>query len=263
MKHHHTDQISIDAYAYESKLQSVNPTFKLLFSLAVIFVCIGLNQVSVSVCVLLGMTVLVVIKGGMNLWDYLSVFKIPLVFILLGTIAIGFDVSFKPPGGLSVHIIFFYIYTSMEQIAEMGQLMLKVFASVSALQFLILTTPAAQVIAALSNLHLPKLITELMHMIYRYIFILLNVYDRMKNSALSRGGYNTFSRAVYTFGSIGSNLFIVAMKKAGDYYDAMEARCYDGELNIFQEKKKVSWQQITAAVVFIGFLCLLKVLARR
>ena len=46
----------------------------------------------------------------------------------------------------------------------------------------------------------------------------------MKNSAKARQGYCDFKTSCYTFGSIASNMFIISLKKANAYYDAMEAR---------------------------------------
>jgi cobalt/nickel transport system permease protein len=54
-----------------------------------------------------------------------------------------------------------------------------------------------------------------------------------------------------------SNILIVSMKKAEAYYDAMEARCYDGELIFWMEDKKVETVHIAAASSFVISLFLL------
>jgi len=109
----------------------------------------------------------------------------------------------------------------------------------------------------LRKAHVPKLIVELMNLIYRYIFILLDVYTKMRNSAESRLGYGDFKTSCYTFGSIASNMLVVSLQKANTYYDAMEARCYDGDLIFLEQDKKVEAIQIVVAVAFIIFLILL------
>ena len=50
----------------------------------------------------------------------------------------------------------------------------------------------------------------------------------MQISAEARLGFCDFRTSCYSFGQIAANLFIVALKKANAYYDAMEARCYHG-----------------------------------
>ena len=99
-------------------------------------------------------------------------------------------------------------------------------------------------------------------MIYRYIFIMLETYTRLKNSAESRLGYVDFRTSCYTFGQIASNLFIVTLKKANAYYNALEARCYDGELNFLEEEKPVKSWQIVFAIAFITVLTAIWILTR-
>ena len=62
--------------------------------------------------------------------------------------------------------------------------------------------------------------------------------------------------------NIGSNLLIVSLKKSGTYYDAMEARCYDGELNFLVDERVVTWQQVLLAAIFLLLLLAIKILVR-
>ena len=96
-----------------------------------------------------------------------------------------------------------------------------------------------------------------MHMIYRYIFILLEVQHNLQISAEARLGFCDFRTSCYSFGQIAANLFIVALKKANAYYDAMEARCYDGTLCFLEEKKKLPLPYIIASGTFFLFLVVL------
>lgn len=61
----------------------------------------------------------------------------------------------------------------------------------------------------------------------------------------------------YTFGSIASNMLIISLRKANAYYDAMESRCYDGDLVFLEEDKNLEVMQIVLAAVFIMFLVLI------
>ena len=118
-----------------------------------------------------------------------------------------------------------------------------------------LTTPLTELVSVLRKAHMPKLIVELMNMIYRYIFIMLETYTRLRNSAESRLGYCDFKTSCYSFGQIASNLFVVTLKKGNAYYNALEARCYDGELNFLEDVKPVKSWQIVFGIAFIFILC--------
>jgi cobalt ABC transporter, permease protein CbiQ len=255
--HKHGEGFSIDFYAYNSNIRSWNPTFKVLLSVVILILCIVLDNPYVSVAVIIAMAYLSVVKGGLPFRDYIAILMIPIVFILLGTFTIAIDFSTKPQGQYYANLGFCYIFTSMAMLQKCCFLILKVFAAISALQMMTLSTPSSEMIGVLRKAHVPKLIVELMNIIYRYIFILMDVSVKMKNSAESRQGYCDFKTSCLTFGNIASNMLVLSMKKANAYYEAMEARCYDGELLFFEEEKRVEAVQIIAALVFILFLIIL------
>lgn len=260
--HKHGEALSIDFYAYTSKIRHWNPAFKVVFSVLTLLLCIVLNNPYVSVAVIMAMSYLTIVKGGLPLNEYLPILTIQLGFILLGTVAIAVDFSRQPLGQYNLNLGFCYVFTSQAKLMEMAFLLLKVFAAISALQMMIVSTLSSEIISVLRKAHVPKIIIELMNMIYRYIFILTDVYIKMKNSAEARRGYCDFKTSCYTFGGIASNMLLISLKKANSYYDAMEARCYDGDLMFLEEDKKVKTIQIAAAGIFIIFLILLRVFTR-
>ncbi|NMM63553.1 cobalt ECF transporter T component CbiQ [Clostridium sp. P21] len=255
--HKHGEGFSIDFYAYTSKIRYWNPTFKVSLSVLILILCIALNNSYVSVIVIIAMAYITIVKGELPVHEYLSIMTIPIAFIIVGTFTIAIDFSNRPLGQYNLYLHFFYVFTSNAKLKEAIFLILKVFAAISALQMMTLSTPSSEIIYVLRKAHVPKLIIELMNMIYRYIFILMDVYTKMKNSAESRQGYCDFKTSCYTFGSIASNMMVTSLKKASSYYDAMEARCYDGDLIFYEEDKKVETIQIVTAVAFIIFLILL------
>lgn len=255
--HKHGEGSVIDYYAYASKIRFWNPAYKVSLSVLTLILCIVMDNPYVSIAIIIAMAYLSIIKGGLSVPEYLSILMIPIAFILIGTITIGIDFANQPIGQYNLYLGFCYVITSKEKLKIMIFLILKVFAAISTLQLMTLSTPSSEIISVLRKAHVPKLIVELMNMVYRYIFILLDVYARMKNSAESRQGYCDFKTSCYSFGSIASNMLIISMKKANAYYDAMEARCYDGELIFLEEDKKIEAKQVIGAAAFILFLILL------
>ena len=256
-RHKHGEGFSIDFYAYTSKIRHWNATFKVSISAMILILCIVLDNPYVSVVVIMAMAYLTIMKGELLGTEYLSILSIPFIFILLGTVTIAIDFSKQPIGQYNLYLGFCYVFTSQAKLKEVGFLILKVFAAISALQMMTLSTPSSEIIYVFRKAHVPMLIVELMNLIYRYIFILLDVYTKMRNSAESRLGYGDFKTSCYTFGSIASNMLVVSLQKANTYYDAMEARCYDGDLIFLEQDKKVEGIQLVVAVAFIIFLILL------
>lgn len=255
--HKHGEGFSIDFYAYTSKIRHWNPTFKVFLSVITLTLCIALDNPYVSAVVIIAMAYLTIVKGELPIHEYLPILAVQIGFILLGTFTIAINFSKQPIGQYNLYLGFCYVFTSQEELKKVIFLILKVFGAISAVQMMILSTPSSEIISVLRRAYVPKLIIELMNIIYRYIFILMDVYTKMKNSAESRQGYCDFKTSCYTFGSIASNMLVVSLKKANAYYDAMEARCYDGELIFLEEDKKVEKKQIVAAASFIIFLILL------
>lgn len=258
IKHKHGEGFTIDLYAYASQLRKWNSDFKAAFSILILILSIVLNNPYASVAIIVAMAYLTVVKGGLPFTVYLSFLTIPLSFILLGTFTIAIDFSKVPVGQYNLDLGFCYVYTSIEQLKKMLFLIVKALAAVSALQMMTLSTPSNEIISFLSKIHIPKLIIELMHLIYRFIFILLDVHRQMRNSAQARQGFCDFRTSCLTFGNIASNTLVISLKKANTYYNAMEARCYDGELLFLEEKKEVLPNHLFIAALFVIFLFLIK-----
>lgn len=251
---------SIDFYAYTSKIRDWNPTFKVSFSVLTLILCMLLNNPYVSFVVIIAMAFLTVVKGELSVREYLSVMAIPITFILLSTFTIAIDFSNQPLGQYNLYLGFCYVFTSNAKLQSMVFLIMKVLAAISALQMMTLSTPSTDIISVLRKAHVPKLIIELMNLIYRFIFILMDVHAKMKNSAESRQGYCDLKTSYYTFGNIASNMLVVSLKRANAYYDAMEARCYYGELDFLEEDKNIKPLQMIVAMGFILFLILIWVI---
>lgn len=249
--------LSIDYYAYASAIRGWSPYYKAAFSAACLVLCIAYDNFYVSMAVILAMAFLTVCLGGLPLRRYLSLLTVPLVFLLLGSAAIALGISLQPVGQYRLHLGFFYLYTGWESIRLALRLMLKALGAVSAMYMLTLSTPAGEIIQVLRSAHVPKTVVELMSMIYRYIFILMDTQARMKHAASARLGYCDYRTALSTFGRLASNLLVVSLKKGTAYYQALCSRCYSGELRFLTEKKPVRPVQILLSAGFLSFLTLL------
>jgi cobalt/nickel transport system permease protein len=58
-------------------------------------------------------------------------------------------------------------------------------------------------------------------------------------------------------------MLVLSLKKSGAYFDAMEARCYDGELRFLEEEKKADIRLILPAAVFFAYLLFLWYMTRQ
>lgn len=249
-RHNHENIYSMDYYAYLSGLKSLNSSFKVIFSVVTLFLCVGLNNIYVSVFIAATMGLLIVFKGKVHIHDYFSLLTIPVTFMILAGISIAIGISKSPLGEYNLNLGCFYIYTSRESLIEMLEIMIKAFGAITSIYMITLSTTAGEIISVLRKFHMPKIITELMNMIYRFIFIIMEVQIRMTNSAKSRLGYVDYKTSLKTFGNTLSNLFIVSLKKASQYYSAMESRAYDGDILFLEEEKELKMKHVFYAGVY-------------
>ena len=129
--------------------------------------------------------------------------------------------------------------------------MARALGAVSCLYFLSLSTTMPEILSVLRRAHVPSVMTELAVLIYRYLFVLLSVYQSMKDAAASRLGYSGFARSIRTTGSVYGNLLATSFRRSGACFDAMESRCYDGEIRFLEREKPVT---LPAALLFGGLL---------
>ena len=81
---------------YSSKLRYQSPFLKMGFSIGLLFLCVISRSIVVSLCILLLMGSLTVIRGGTSFKRYRHFILVPLAFLLLSTVAIMVNLSPEP-----------------------------------------------------------------------------------------------------------------------------------------------------------------------
>lgn len=228
--------INIDRYAYHSKLKKQDPREKLIFALLTIVVCLWADNIYISVLVIIIMAWVTLQKGGLPLNIYLKLMLLPMSFLTLGVVTIAFEVSHDP----EIFIVQIFLLNNYMGLTKMGvvtaaNLFLKALGAVSCMYYLSLNTPMVDLMIALNQLKCPKLFVEMMALVYRFIFILLKTTEDIYTAQNSRLGYLSLSSAYQSMGKLISILFIKAYKHTDMLYTALEARGYDGEMNVMNE----------------------------
>ena len=113
------------------------------------------------------------------------------------------------------------------------------------------------ILGAFRKLHIPSFLIELMLLIYRFIFVLSETAWAIMVSQQSRLGNRDLKTRMRSFGALGASLFILALKRSNALYDAMESRCYDGNIRVLSREQKARAGEIAAITVFELILVLL------
>ncbi len=241
--HSHGGMLAMDVCANRSRLLSWNAGGKLLFALGMLFFSISADSVAVGLAVFVIMTVLA-LAGGVRFHEYLSCLSLPLGFLLLGSLTVAFQLLDTPAGSFHLPVFGMYLTVTEQNRWDAVLVLCKAIGAVGCLLFLSLSTPMGELIAVFRKIKVPAVVVELMYLIYRYIFILLDAAFAMQQAAESRLGYRTMKTGFRTYSRIAANLLAVSFKRASENFDAMESRCYDGEIRFLTRKKPVTMAQM-------------------
>ena len=225
----------IDKLAYSSKLRYKSPMLKMIFAVGTLLICVASHLLAVSAIILLSMAALTIVFSRVSMSHYVRLMSIPLGFLILSTISIALNISDTPLDFFSIAIGGKYLVASSTSLLEGIRLVMVALASVSCLYFLTLTTPMIDILAVLRNLHCPKIIVELMMLIYRYIFVVLDMASAIKTSQNCRLGNKDFMTELRSVGQMLTVLLIRSMNRSSYLFDAMESRCYNGEILVLEE----------------------------
>lgn len=251
--------ITIDMLCYYSKLRYMNAMEKFAYAVLTLLFCVVSRSLAMAILVLIVNGVLTVNKGGIPLSRYRHYLTIPLAFLILSTLAVIVNISRTPLDAFAFRIGGYYLTGSYASLFKGIQMILTALASVSCLYFLSFNTPMTDILSVLKKLHCPDLLVELMLLIYRYIFLLLDISFSISVSQDSRLGNRDFRTSMKSFGAMASVLLIRAMQKSGALYDAMEARCYDGRLLVLDEQFSPKSREIFWIALFEILLLILTI----
>ena len=98
---------------------------------------------------------------------------------------------------------------------------------------------------------------ELMLLIYRFIFVLTDCAGSISVSQQSRLGNRNYRTSLHSFGALASCLFIRSIRRSEALFDAMESRCYDGEIRVLPEHRPARFSEAAGIAVYITVLILL------
>jgi cobalt ABC transporter, permease protein CbiQ len=243
--------ISIDCYAYSNKLKTVHPVEKSLFAMATMIVCLTSPTVITPLIVLALMTGGIIFKAGIPARVFTKLMLVPLSFLLISVLTIAFSISTNPSGfWLAQTINGVTVGTRYPDLITALHLFLRSLGAVSCLYFLALTTPMTELITVLNKMKVPAIITELMALIYRFVFVFLETAITIRRAQFSRSGYVSFKSSYRSLSRLFSALLGKVFVKSQELYNSMAARGYTGEIRVLTKKRPVCLRNY---LIIIGF----------
>jgi cobalt/nickel transport system permease protein len=246
----------LDDYALISPLRHRNNWLKL----AIVFfgLIIGVSCTSPITPVFIGfcMSFTTIVCGRMSPRFYFKLLLAPMGFAAAGILIIAFFsgsgqelFSFKLIG---------HPFSIKADGLELALLVLsRSLSGMCCLYFLALTTPMIELFAVFKASRLPESLIELTMLIYRYIFVFLEIAISIMYAQTIRLGYSNFRRSINSISMLISTLFIRSWEQGDKLFLAMNSRCYNGKMSIFEVQKPIkAIELLLTSVYFLSTISL-------
>ena len=213
----------IEQTAYANRWRAVAPSAKGLFALGGFVAAFVAGAPALAFAVAAFFMLTTIVGAGVPPLRYLRVVLPALSFLALGSASLAFTLGVDAQGGIAVGLL----PDGQHVIAQVAG---RSAAALSALLFLILTTPLPDLIALLRRLKCPETLLELMVLCYRMLFVFSEALADTRSAQAARLGYATPRLALRSLGSLAANLTIQIWQRASDLHVAAQARNNDGPL---------------------------------
>ena len=253
-----SEHIQMDALAYSSRMLNWAPLGKLLLVIVVLIANVMTDSV---------VTALAVLAIGLALMAYSTNMRIPfmlgvaigeailILIVACGIISINGDTS--QPCIWRADFLWLDLYMTADSFNQAWLVMIRAVAGITVMMAFATSTPIPHLAQALRQIRIPDEICEIVVLIYRYGFLLLERMDTMWSAANSRLGFSGFKRSMKTIASIAVGIFTSSMNMADKAQVSLECRGYRGYFPIWNRPQRTGVGWVAAAVAVFALLYVL------
>ncbi|MBN2110182.1 MAG: cobalt ECF transporter T component CbiQ [Methanosarcinaceae archaeon] len=243
----------LDDYAVLSPLRYKNNWLKLAIVTFGILTGVSSSSPCVPFVIALCMGFATVRFGKISAGFYLRLLAAPAGFVLVSAVIIAFFF------GEGAKLFSLGVWGLTLGVSEAGLnmallVLARTLGGMSCLFFLSLTTPMIELFSVLKATGFPDSFIEIAMMMYRYIFVFLEVAMGVKYAQTVRLGYRDFRTSFRSMVMLGSNLFIRSWEQGEKLYVSMNARCYDGKLILLDEKRPVKLPEVVLTIAYFALV---------
>jgi len=246
--------IYIDKYAYFNALKDVHPAEKFAFAILTMLITVSSDSLIVPVAAFLCMSGAILFGARIPVLFYGKLLLLPLFFLAAGAGSVAIEMNSR---NMLFDVTLFgnRLGISLYGLHLALKILMKSLGSVSCLYFLILTVPVTEILHILIKLKTPRLFVELLAIVYKYIFLVFETMSRIYVSQKSRLGYQSYGRGFRSLGRLAASTFIISLKRYEDMYNALESRCFTGQLHFY--RRPYSFSKINAVFILVFDVSLL------
>ncbi len=255
--------LQIDTLAYTNRLRWLAPEQKLLFAIALLIIT-AFTHPPVQILIAIWMSIWTVIYAKIPLNIYLKLVYIATLFWLTSLPALVINgihnnhlnlIQDDAIFGLNVGD--YYLYISHYGMEQGWTILTRAIASLSCLYFVMLTIPFAELLQTLRRFGFPVILTDILLLMYRFIFVLLNTASQVWTAQQSRGGYCTFRIGIKSLSLLIGQLLRRTLENYRQVSLSLASRGFNGEFKVWHPhryhfSKRYAIEAIIGCVVLIG-----------
>jgi cobalt/nickel transport system permease protein len=228
--------------AYANRWRWVSPTAKGFFSLCGMIAAFAASSPRTALLVTLILSSATIFGAGVPLVRYLRVATPALLFLFGSSLSLLISLDFGgQANGMTLHL-------APSEFPRVAQTCCRSLACLTALLFLALTTPLADVISLLRRCKLPETLLDLMTLCYRTLFVLSEAVHETITAQSARLGYTSIAISVRSLGRLIANLVTQVWQRSLALHLAAQGRGNDGALRFLENSYPDSRKSIAIAV---------------
>jgi cobalt/nickel transport system permease protein len=258
-----TMSLKLDTLAYTNQLRKLPPEHKIIFAFTTLAISLFTHPL-VQICTALWMGIWILIYAKIPAGIYFRLLLFTLVFCLTSLPALIVNIvsianlpAVQLDSLTGFNFSNFYIYISYRGSLQAWEIFTRALASVSCLYFLMLTVPFTEILQTLRNWKFPTLLTDLLLLMYRFIFILLKTANELWTAQNSRGGYRNWHTSMNSLALLIGQLLQRTLQQYSQFSLGLKARGFAGEFRVwyprrYRPSRRYNLEAICGCVLLIG-----------
>lgn len=245
-----SEQVEMDELAYSSRMVDWAPLGKLFLVLCLLIVGLLTDSILVT---------LITFTVGVVLMAYSTNLRIPLilalgigeaiVIMIIGSGMISIMGDQSVPALWESKFLWINIHMTDASFQKAWVIFFRAIAGVTLMLSFASSTPIPHLAHALRSIRCPAEICELVILIYRYAFLLLERFLVMLDAAQCRMGYNGSVTAIKSYAGAMTGTFIFSLELAEKSEASLACRNYQGYFPIYRMPRSVTAKWIVVPIL--------------
>ncbi|NVN92653.1 MAG: cobalt ECF transporter T component CbiQ [Desulfuromonadales bacterium] len=214
----------IEQFSYANRWRRVHPAAKSVFTLCGMIAGFLTRSPTTALILALLLVTVTWLGAGIPLKSYLRVSAAPLLFLLVSGTTLAVSVGWQN------EFPWICLNSNREQLLAASHVAGRSLVCLAAMLFLALTTPLNDLIALLRRIGFPAVLTDLMTLCYRTLFVFVEATHDITTAQASRLGYATPRLALRSLGTMVAALTVQIWQRSQALQYAALSRANDGPL---------------------------------